>query len=100
MTLRDGTIIDMGVPESGSLMEALRGAGLPVLAICGGNGICSTCHVHLDEANYSALTPPDEDELETLIDLRAYQPGRSRLACQIAVGTLPSDFRATLAPEG
>ena len=47
-TDRDGTEHQLGAKPGLSLMEILRDAGLPVEAICGGQCICSTCHIYVD----------------------------------------------------
>jgi len=50
---------------------------------CGGQGICSTCHVYVREGSES-LTPPSERERRTLALLTGSK-GNSRLACQARV---------------
>jgi 2Fe-2S ferredoxin len=80
-----------------SLMEALRDAGLPIAAICGGAKSCATCHVYLENA--PDLTGPHQDEIELLEESENFRPGTSRLSCQIRTDELPQTAVVTLAPE-
>ena len=67
-----------------TVMEALRDAGLPITAECGGACACATCHVYVDEAwreKVGAPTPMEEDMLDFGFDVRP----NSRLSCQIKV---------------
>ena len=68
-----------------SLMECLVRNGYPILATCGGNASCSTCHSYLDEASFETAGEIDEDEaavLDSLLDDE--REPTSRLTCQIA----------------
>lgn len=49
---------------------------------CGGNAICSTCHVHVVPEFSKKLDPPEEMELDILDLVHSYDD-RSRLGCQI-----------------
>lgn len=80
------------------LMEVIRAAGLPVKAECGGNCICSTCHVYVDPTWLERLPPCQPEEMDTLDE--AFGVGRtSRLSCQIIVTDDLDGLRVTLAPE-
>lgn len=81
-----------------TLMEILRDAGLPVEAICGGQCICSTCHVYVDEAWTGRLAPRADDEQVMVEDSGHYQEN-SRLACQVPFSDELDGIRLTLAPE-
>jgi 2Fe-2S ferredoxin len=66
-----------------SLMQAAVNGGVPgILADCGGNGACGTCHVHVDERWTQRLTPPKASEAELIECLDDASP-TSRLCCQI-----------------
>jgi len=95
---RDGALRAL-VPEPGvSLMEAMRDAGLPVKAECGGNCICSTCHVYVEAEWLDRLPPKGSNEEETLDE--ACEPGaNSRLACQIPLTDDLDGLRVKLAPD-
>ncbi|WP_407175855.1 2Fe-2S iron-sulfur cluster-binding protein [Bradyrhizobium sp. STM 3562] len=56
-----------------------------ILAECGGNAMCATCHVYVDPAWLDKL-PPRSNEEDALLDGTAAecQPN-SRLSCQIKI---------------
>jgi len=80
-----------------TLMEALRDAGLPIAAICGGSKSCATCHVYIENA--PDLPDPHEDEIELLKESEYFRDGTSRLSCQIRAEDLPEIVVVTLAPK-
>ena len=82
---RDGNTTE-GVDwdEDESLMEALVRNQFPILATCGGNASCSTCHCYLDEASYETAGEIDEDEQDVLDSLGDELKPNSRLTCQVA----------------
>ena len=82
-----------------SLMENLREGGIDeILALCGGNCSCATCHVHVAEEWLARLPPmsPDEDDLLDSSDARQ---DNSRLSCQIPVTDALDGLAVTVAPE-
>ena len=85
-------------PEQ-SLMECLRDNDLPVLASCGGNAACSTCHVYLDPEVVASLGERGEDEADLLEETDYFQPDSSRLSCQIRWSERLDGITVTLAPE-
>ena len=95
---RDGTLQALALEPGVSLMEAMRDAGLPVKAECGGNCICSTCHVYVESGWLDRLPPKASGEEETLDE--ACEPrANSRLACQIPLTADLDGLRVTLAPD-
>lgn len=75
----DGNELAVPVPEGWSLMEALKPL---VKGECGGQMLCATCHVVIDEADADKLPPVSDDEDAMLGELETRQP-TSRLACQL-----------------
>ncbi|MGW1420858.1 2Fe-2S iron-sulfur cluster-binding protein [Bradyrhizobium manausense] len=65
-------------------MEAAVGNAVPgILAECGGNAMCATCHVYVDEGWSGCLEEIEELEDELLTGVSADRRATSRLSCQI-----------------
>ncbi|MCU0754387.1 MAG: (2Fe-2S)-binding protein [Xanthomonadales bacterium] len=83
------TISFRGDPDAVSLqtearlLDALLSKQVPVKMVCGGRGLCATCHVYVT-AGANALTPPSQREKLALSVLTGAQPN-SRLSCQARV---------------
>ena len=71
-------------------------ANLP--GACDGSLACSTCHVVLEQSQYDAMDPPDEEE-EDMLDLAFGLTDTSRLGCQIKVDKSLAGMVATV-PTG
>ena len=81
----NGTEHDVDARNNRSLMQAAVQNGVPGIdADCGGQCLCATCHVILDEQWYSKLGTPDVDEEQMLAPTPERSP-TSRLSCQIQV---------------
>ena len=99
------TIIDRGGSErtiegkaGWSVMENIRDAGFEeLLALCGGNCSCATCHVHVDEQWLASLPAMSEDE-DDLLDTCDHREPNSRLSCQIRFGEQYDGLRVQIAP--
>jgi CDP-4-dehydro-6-deoxyglucose reductase len=65
-----------------TLLVALKRAGLPLLAVCGGQASCGTCKVAIADAWGPRLPPPSKVERNLLACLPDSKAG-DRLACQI-----------------
>jgi 2Fe-2S ferredoxin len=81
------------------LMETLREYEFGVAASCGGMCSCATCHVFVDPEWVAKLPEMHSDERELITTLVTYQPGVSRLSCQIVFTEELSGIRVTVAPE-
>jgi len=70
-----------------SLLQALLAAGQQIIVKCGGNAGCGSCHVFIQEGRkgVSRLTPAENAKLDTLVGIGS----KSRLACQVVLGTDP-----------
>jgi 2Fe-2S ferredoxin len=95
---REGIEHELEAKSGLTLMEVLRDAGLPVEAICGGQCICSTCHVYVDPAWLDKVSPRAMDEQVLVEDTGHYQDN-SRLACQVPYSEALDGIRLRLAPE-
>jgi 2Fe-2S ferredoxin len=84
------TFIDAGgiehavdAPEGCTLMEAAIANEIPsIVGFCGGMCACGTCHCYPADAWTARLTPPDDNERDTLRRVLDLRPS-SRLGCQI-----------------
>ncbi len=96
---RDGTEHVVEGQNGLSVMELIRDAGIDeLLALCGGCCSCATCHIQLDPAFASAVTPMGEDEND-LLESSEHRDETSRLSCQIAFSDALDGLRVTIAPE-
>lgn len=74
----------LDVPEGDSVMEAATEAGVSEIeAICGGDLICSTCHVYVVDGPVDALPPVSTGEDDALGFVKAPREANSRLSCQL-----------------
>jgi 2Fe-2S ferredoxin len=82
----DGTVTIVDVPTGRSVMRgAVANSINGILAECGGDATCGTCHVYIDEGNTIPLPPIQDYEDELLKVVAAQRRPTSRLACQIPV---------------
>ena len=56
-----------------------------IVAECGGNAVCATCHVYVDEAWLPKLDPVAADEDDLLDGTATKRLPNSRLSCQIKI---------------
>ncbi|WP_439031028.1 2Fe-2S iron-sulfur cluster-binding protein [Gordonia terrae] len=81
----DGRVDTIEAPVGISLMKAAVGADIPgILAECGGQAMCATCHVHV-RVGEDRLPPVGEDEDEMLECATSPRVSSSRLSCQLPV---------------
>ncbi|NLG76286.1 MAG: 2Fe-2S iron-sulfur cluster binding domain-containing protein, partial [Xanthomonadaceae bacterium] len=66
---------------------------------CGGMCSCATCHVYVDPEWIDKLPEMQSDERELITELTTYQPGVSRLSCQIPFTEELDGIKVTVAPE-
>jgi 2Fe-2S ferredoxin len=79
----DGTATPVEAVGGESLMQAAINACIDgIVAECGGNCMCATCHVYVDAAGLPAIA---EGEDALLDGAAAERRPNSRLACQIPV---------------
>ncbi len=82
VTLPDGSKSEVIAKPMSSVMSAMRDAGLPVRAECGGAMACATCHVQVDPVWVSKTGRAGSEESD-LLDMSDYRTETSRLSCQI-----------------
>jgi ferredoxin, 2Fe-2S len=75
------------VADGLSVMQAATSRGVDgILAECGGNAMCATCHVYVD-ADWLGRLPPMSAEEDALLDGTASERrADSRLSCQLKIG--------------
>lgn len=100
VTDRQGGCTPVAAQVGRSVMEAIRAAGMDqLLALCGGECSCGTCHVYVAPEWRGIVGGPGEDELMLLEASAHFQPDASRLSCQIAVTDAHDGLAVTIAPE-
>lgn len=81
-----GEVRTVAANPGDSVMETAVRNGVPgIVAECGGSLSCATCHVFVDEAEFSSLPAMDEMEDEMLWGAAVDRQDTSRLCCQIKV---------------
>ena len=80
----DGKSDRIETSDGESAMQAATRQGLDgILAECGGNAMCATCHVYVDE-NWLPRLPAMGDDEDALLDgTAAERRANSRLSCQL-----------------
>jgi 2Fe-2S ferredoxin len=76
--------IEASVGES-AMQAATRQDINGILAECGGNAMCATCHVYVDDSWIGRLAAMGEDEDALLDGVAAERQPTSRLSCQIKI---------------
>lgn len=79
------------------IMEAIRSAGLPIKAECGGCCLCATCHVYVDDAWVGKIQAMDDEEEMMLGEAPEVRPS-SRLSCQMRMAPELDGLVLSLAP--
>jgi ferredoxin, 2Fe-2S len=81
-----------------TVMQIIRGAGIDdMLALCGGNCACGTCHVYVDPAYIDRLPVMKENE-DDLLEGSRHRIDASRLPCQIVFSEALDGLKVTIAP--
>lgn len=80
-------------------METIRDAGIDdILALCGGQCCCATCHVYVEPNFLERLPHMSEDECD-LLESSGYREDNSRLSCQIPLSHQLDGLSVRIAPE-
>jgi ferredoxin, 2Fe-2S len=82
----NGTRETLEVPVGTSVMRAAILNGVDgIVAECGGEMMCATCHVYVEEDQLSR-TPHQSDDEKAMLEFTASERRpNSRLSCQLAV---------------
>ncbi|MDX2680374.1 2Fe-2S iron-sulfur cluster-binding protein [Streptomyces sp. NY05-11A] len=82
--LPDGSERKVTAAPGTVLMQAAVSHGVDgIVAECGGNASCATCHVYVDDQHTELVGPPNDVEDEMLDFTAAERRPTSRLSCQI-----------------
>ena len=82
----DGARHEVEVAPGTTLKDAAIANGIDgIVAECGGNAMCATCHVYVDPAWADRLPAMEPVEDELLEDTASPRAATSRLGCQVAV---------------
>lgn len=75
----------ISVPTGKSVMRAAMENNIEgIVAECGGNAMCATCHVYVEAVDATLLPPVGEEEDDMLDCTAAERLASSRLSCQLA----------------
>lgn len=86
-------------PTGISVMKAAVAAGVPgILAECGGQAMCATCHVYVTEDRDLPAVSDEEDEM--LDCASAPRTDQSRLSCQLEVDENTDGLTVVVPGEG
>ncbi|MFJ6359166.1 2Fe-2S iron-sulfur cluster-binding protein [Pseudarthrobacter oxydans] len=80
----DVSVID-AEPGTSVMHVALFNDVTGIVAECGGNAMCATCHVYVEEKDLDQLPEMAPDEDEMLNCTASPRESNSRLSCQIQV---------------
>jgi 2Fe-2S ferredoxin len=81
----DRTTVDLApgtTVKDGALEHGIDG----IVGECGGNAMCATCHVYVDDGWVRRLPAMDDVEDALLDDTVSPREDGSRLGCQLTVG--------------
>lgn len=79
----DGTTVSVDAESGLSVMQAATMSDVDgIVAECGGNAMCATCHVYV-ESHLDQLPQMSDDEDALLYSTAAERQPNSRLCCQI-----------------
>ena len=95
---REGVEMCVDAQTGISIMESIRDLDASVDAICGGLCSCATCHVFVAPEWRERLPNRSPEETQLLENSTSFDPGRSRLSCQILVSDALDGLSLEVAP--
>jgi 2Fe-2S ferredoxin len=82
----DGRPQTIEVKNGLSVMQGAVTNGIDgIVAECGGNCMCATCHVYVEADQLARLKPMSDEEDAMLDEAKAERRPNSRLSCQLKV---------------
>jgi ferredoxin, 2Fe-2S len=82
----DGAREELEIAEGTSVMQGATAQGIEgIVAECGGNCMCATCHVYVEPSQLAMLPAMSEEEDALLDGTASERQPNSRLSCQISV---------------
>lgn len=82
----EGATREVDVPVGTSVMQgAIKNGVDGIIAECGGNCMCATCHIYVDPTWVAKLEPIGDTEDAMLESTAAERLPNSRLSCQVKV---------------
>lgn len=82
----DGELEEVDLSAGTTLKDGAIEHGIDgIVAECGGNAMCATCHVYVDDAWRGRLPERSEVEDELLDSTASERTEASRLSCQIKI---------------
>ena len=99
ITQPNGAEEELSCEDGATLLEAVQIGGLDgLVAECGGNCACGTCHCYIEFVAEGALEEPSSEEDQMLDFVVTPREDNSRLACQIKI-TQPLDGMRVRMPD-
>ncbi|GAA0580575.1 2Fe-2S iron-sulfur cluster-binding protein [Craurococcus roseus] len=82
----DGAREELEIAEGTSVMQGATAQGIDgIVAECGGNCMCATCHVYVEPSQLASLPAMSEEEDALLNGTASERKPNSRLTCQLPV---------------
>lgn len=95
----EGTKQKFEIPVGKRVMQAAIANGVDgIVAECGGQAMCATCHVYVDDPWRDTFAPITEEEDEMREETVSERTSASRLSCQLVI-TDDSDGLIVRLPE-
>lgn len=76
-------LVDATVGQS-AMQAAVNNMVPGIVADCGGNCSCATCHVYVDDSWREHMPPASKEELE-MLECALHVQNNSRLSCQVRI---------------